>query len=176
MKDWLLIAVLIAWGARLSGQTITVIDAENLRPIPGVYIFKKGYAVLTDELGKADLKAFSLNDTLNFQHFHYNSKSTPFQDLDRLKFKIRLRQRSLNLEEVVISVNKWEQNRKEIPNTIASINQREISFQNPQTSADLLQASGKVICAEKSAGRGESYDAGLFCQPRFDCCRWSPNE
>ena len=155
MKDWWLIAVLIVGTAmRLPGQTITVVDAINLRPIEGAYVFKSGLAVVTDEFGKANLTPFSPNDTLNFQHLHYKSKSIPFQDLDRLGFEIKLRRRSLNIEEVVIAVNKWEQNRKEIPNALTAIPQQEISFQNIQTTADILQASGKVFVQKSQLGGG----------------------
>jgi len=60
-----------------------------------------------------------------------------------------------------MSVSKWEQQKKDIPNKIASIDAREIAFTNPQTSADLLQNSGKVFVQKSQLGGGSPMIRGF---------------
>ncbi len=60
----------------------------------------------------------------------------------------------LPLQEVVISANRQSQNSKEIPNTIIKISRKKIDFYNPQTTADFLQASGKVFVQKSQLGGG----------------------
>ncbi|MGB4842991.1 MAG: hypothetical protein WBP16_00855, partial [Ferruginibacter sp.] len=44
--------------------------------------------------------------------------------------------KEIGLEEVVVSVNKWEQKLNEVPNKITKMSKAEILRNNPQTSAD----------------------------------------
>jgi len=60
-----------------------------------------------------------------------------------------------------MSVSKWEQQKKDIPNKITSIDAREIAFINPQTSADLLQNSGKVFVQKSQLGGGSPMIRGF---------------
>ncbi|HEY8387945.1 MAG TPA: hypothetical protein VIK74_05045 [Parasegetibacter sp.] len=48
------------------------------------------------------------------------------------------------LQEVVISFNKWETLLADVPNKMVSVKKPDIFFRNPQTSADLLAQSGSV--------------------------------
>lgn len=75
------------------------------------------------------------------------------QELDTLS--------SINLEEVVVSANKWEQNVKEIPSHIVVIKSDKIEFQNPQTGADLLSASGQVFVQKSQMGGGSPMIRGF---------------
>ena len=70
-------------------------------------------------------------------------------------------QNDKQLDEVVMSVSKWEQQRKDIPQKIASIDARSIAFTNPQTSADLLQNSGKVFVQKSQLGGGSPMIRGF---------------
>ena len=46
-----------------------------------------------------------------------------------------------------------KQQKKDIPNKIASIDAKSIAFTTPQTAADVLQKSGKVFVQKKPNGR-----------------------
>ena len=50
-----------------------------------------------------------------------------------------------NLQEVVVSFNKWEQKLNEVPNRILKVDLRDIRLRNPQTSADLLGQTGAIF-------------------------------
>ena len=60
-----------------------------------------------------------------------------------------------------MSVSKWEQQRKDIPQKIVSINAQSIAFGNSQTSADLLQQSGQVFVQKSQLGGGSPMIRGF---------------
>ncbi|HSR37834.1 MAG TPA: hypothetical protein VLL95_02880, partial [Phnomibacter sp.] len=57
-------------------------------------------------------------------------------------------------DEVTIAGNKWEQKLSEVPNQITKISKKDILFNNPQTSADLLAQSGTVFVQKSQMGGG----------------------
>jgi hemoglobin/transferrin/lactoferrin receptor protein len=67
----------------------------------------------------------------------------------------------VNLDEVVISFNKWEQNRKEVPNMIEKVNLRDARLRNPQTTADLLGQIGSVFIQKSQLGGGSPMIRGF---------------
>ncbi|MBK8519856.1 MAG: hypothetical protein IPL54_02855 [Chitinophagaceae bacterium] len=58
--------------------------------------------------------------------------------------------KQVNMEEVVVSVNKWEQKLNEVPNKISKVNKIEILRNNPQTAADMLSQTGTVFVQKVS--------------------------
>ncbi len=65
------------------------------------------------------------------------------------------------LDEVLVSVNKWEQKQNEIPNTIVRIDMRDAQLHNPQTAADLLTLSGHVFIQKSQMGGGSPMIRGF---------------
>jgi len=65
------------------------------------------------------------------------------------------------LDEISISVNKWEQKINEIPNKIIKINKIEILRNNPQTAADLLGQTGTVFIQKSQLGGGSPIIRGF---------------
>src|SRR5687767_5167273 len=68
---------------------------------------------------------------------------------------------SKTLEEVSISVNKWEQKINEIPNMITKVNKMQILRNNPQTAADLLGQTGMVFIQKSQLGGGSPMIRGF---------------
>lgn len=64
-------------------------------------------------------------------------------------------------DEVTIAGNKWEQKLSEVPNKITKISKKEILFNNPQTSADLLAQSGTVFVQKSQMGGGSPMIRGF---------------
>src|SRR5690606_27049478 len=58
------------------------------------------------------------------------------------------------LEEVVISVNRWAENLREVPNRVTKIDASLVQFQNPQTAADLLSLSNQLFAQKSQLGGG----------------------
>lgn len=65
------------------------------------------------------------------------------------------------LDEVVFSVNKWEQKTNEIPNKIVKINMNTAKVWNPQTAADLLGQTGSVFIQKSQLGGGSPMIRGF---------------
>lgn len=65
------------------------------------------------------------------------------------------------LNEVTVSVNKWEQKLNEVPNKIVKVNMRDARLQNPQTAADLLGSTGFVFIQKSQMGGGSPMIRGF---------------
>ncbi|MFS4492515.1 TonB-dependent receptor domain-containing protein [Maribacter sp. 2308TA10-17] len=147
----------------ISAQEITVLDLETREPIVNVAVYNldKSKTAVSDFDGKCDVSIFDRNERITFQHISYEIRKSTKNQIQRQKNRIYLSLNAEQLDEVVMSVSKWEQQKKDIPNKIASIDAREIAFTNPQTSADLLQNSGKVFVQKSQLGGGSPMIRGF---------------
>ncbi|HEX5669614.1 MAG TPA: TonB-dependent receptor, partial [Chitinophagaceae bacterium] len=66
-----------------------------------------------------------------------------------------------NMESIIISFNKWEQNLNEVPNKIVGLDMKESRLRNPQTAADLLGSSGAVFIQKSQLGGGSPMIRGF---------------
>ncbi|WP_338767224.1 TonB-dependent receptor [Bernardetia sp. ABR2-2B] len=140
-------------------QFIEVLDASTLQPLEGVSIYnKEQQSVITNFRGKANLNIFAPTDTLYLRYYGYNNKKIAKTDAAGI---ILISEKIFETEQVVVSANKWEQDKKEIPNEIVKVSQKEIAFQNPQTSADLLAQTGQVYVQKSQMGGGSPMFRGF---------------
>ncbi len=65
------------------------------------------------------------------------------------------------LNEVIFSFNKWEQQLNEVPNKITKISRAQILFRQPQTSADMLGQTGTVFIQKSQMGGGSPMIRGF---------------
>ena len=65
------------------------------------------------------------------------------------------------LNEIVVSANRWEQNFKSISQKISVIKASKVALQNPQTAADLLTISRKVFVQKSQQGGGSPMIRGF---------------
>lgn len=70
-------------------------------------------------------------------------------------------EKQIDLTEVVVSVNKWEQKLNEVPNKISKVNKTDILRNNPQTAADLLSQTGTVFIQKSQLGGGSPMIRGF---------------
>jgi len=147
----------------VSSQEITILDVDTKEAVLNVAVYNidKSKTVLSDFDGKCDLSDFDDNERITFKHISYEICKFSKSQILKQKSKVYLVIRPEELDEVVMSVSKWEQQKKDIPNKIASIDARQISFTNPQTSADLLQNSGKVFVQKSQLGGGSPIIRGF---------------
>jgi len=132
-------------------------------PIPNVAVYNldKTKTVLSDLNGKCDLTIFSRHERITFKHLNYEvSRANKAQILKR-GGKIQLVVKPEELDEVIMSISKWEQQKKDVPQKIAAISARQIAFNNPQTAADLLQNSGKIFVQKSQLGGGSPMIRGF---------------
>ena len=143
-------------------QTITVLEEGTEEPIAGVAIYnlRKTTSVITDLKGQASLELFDLNETIYFQNLLYKKRTLKISKLDG-DVTIYLTPKIEDLNQIVVSASKFEQSKRDIPQTIVNINAKDIEFENPQTSADLLESTGNVYVQKSQLGGGSPMIRGF---------------
>jgi len=147
----------------ISGQEITIFDSETKEPVINAVLYNndKSKTALSDFDGKCDISIFNRNERITLRHLSYQTKRSNRQLLLKRGGKVYLSLKREQLDEVVMSISKWEQQKKDIPQKIVSINAQAIAFTNPQTSADLLQNSGKIFVQKSQLGGGSPMIRGF---------------
>ena len=144
-------------------QEIFVLEMDSEEGIANVAVTNEDRSkmVITALDGSCDLSVFGNNERITFRHLGYLSLRTTKKQILRGQKRVYLTINPQQLEEVVMSISKWEQQKKDIPQKIVGINARSIAFNNPQTSADLLQSSGKVYVQKSQLGGGSPMIRGF---------------
>ncbi|WP_299884502.1 TonB-dependent receptor [uncultured Lacinutrix sp.] len=145
----------------LQAQNIEVLNKKTLEPVVGAAIYNEDQSksVITNFKGSTNLDIFNDNELLYIKHISY----TPFL-IEKTKIKnftVYLIANAQGLEEIVISASKFEQNKRDIPKKISSVNAASIAFSNPQTSADLLESTGQVYIQKSQLGGGSPMIRGF---------------
>ena len=89
-------------------------------------------------------KIFILLVFFSFSAFPKNNKI----DKDTTKLE------RIKLNEIVLSTSKFSQKYREVPKKVIQINSKQIEFENPSTSADLLQNIGNIFIQKSQLGGG----------------------
>ncbi len=157
---FILFFILFSIGSR--AQNIKVLNKITKAPIFGVAVYNvdKSKSVITNFRGEADLKEFSDTEIIYFKHLSHVLKSLTKREIVKSK-KVFLVSNTQGLEEIVISASKFQQNKRDIPQKIVSIDAKNIQFTNPQTSADLLENSGRVYIQKSQLGGGSPIIRGF---------------
>jgi hemoglobin/transferrin/lactoferrin receptor protein len=144
-------------------QEIIVVDAESNQPLVNAVLFNgsKSKTALTDAKGICDLSKFTAAERITISHIGYQLRTATKNQLLRRGNRITLMPQTEQLDAVVMSISKWEQQKKDIPQKITSISARSIAFTNPQTAADLLQNSGQVFVQKSQLGGGSPMIRGF---------------
>ncbi|OEK09402.1 TonB-dependent receptor [Flavivirga aquatica] len=143
-------------------QNIKVLNKLTKEPVFGVAIYNvdKSKSIITNFKGEAELDKFSETEVIYFKHLSHVLKKITKQQLG-FSNKVYLISNTQGLEEIVISASKFEQNKKDIPQKIVSVNTKSIQFSNPQTSADLLENTGQVYVQKSQLGGGSPMIRGF---------------
>lgn len=145
-------------------QKVRVVDKDLRTPIENVTVYTEdGSSTLTNANGIADISGFKHYTLLHFQHPAYVNKSIPFIDRQNKgdTVEVDLTESIISIDEVVISANRWEQPKEDIPHKIVSISPKTTAFNNPQTSADLLESTGQVFVQKSQLGGGSPMIRGF---------------
>lgn len=142
-------------------QSVKVLDKTTNAPISGVAVFNKSQTktAITDVDGLVDLESFSNKEVIFFQHISFSLKTIKKSNITNNT--IYLEGNQLGLDEIIISASNFKQNKREIPKSIATVSAEQISFNNPQTSADLLENTGKVYVQKSQLGGGSPMIRGF---------------
>lgn len=163
MKKSIVWCLLVGLVYLTHAQTITIRDQKTGSPLEKATItveLSKLVAV-TDSLGRADISAFKNTDSIRIRHMRFKEAVYSYKQLEAMDFTVGLALRSLYLDEVVISSNRWENKKPQTPTRVEEINMKEAAFQNPQTAADLLGMSGYAFIQKSQLGGGSPMLRGM---------------
>ncbi len=162
MKNIILLWLLGVMGIAHS-QIVTIIDQETNKPLELVTLISKNPKVYatTNADGQADLSLFRGANAIEIRMIGYKKIVESFSSIASLGFNISLETSNLSLDQVVISGTRWDQLSRNIPSKIITISPNDITFQNPQTAADLLGISGKVYIQKSQQGGGSPMIRGF---------------
>lgn len=144
-------------------QIIQVVEENTLDPIPGcaIYNFDKSKTGITDFDGVVDVSDFIIDEKIYFQHIAHVKTAFSKKEILENNNKVYLLQVASRLEEVVLSVSKFGLNKKDLPQQVVSITSEDIGLAQPQTSADLLESSGKIYMQKSQLGGGSPLIRGF---------------
>jgi hemoglobin/transferrin/lactoferrin receptor protein len=144
-------------------QQVRVISKSDLQPISNCLIYNadKSISVTTDNKGVVDISKFKNSDRLTFTHLSFVKVEYDKSKFTAKSTDIMLEAAVINLSEVVFSANKVEEKYRDLSMKIDILPARQIQFSNSQTSADLLQQSGKVFVQTSQLGGGSPVIRGM---------------
>lgn len=143
----------------IGAQNITVRDNSTRDLLINVVIKdKNGKTATTDNSGMANISELEKSDSLTLLNTSYHSKKIMASDQD---MSITLIAKITQLDEIVFSANKKEENIMDVPYSITVIKQKEIEFANQPTTADILQNTGQVFVQKSQLGGGSAVMRGF---------------
>lgn len=158
MKRFLLLPAALCF-SYAGAQTIVVRDNTNRDILPNVVIKdKNGKSVSTNNAGNANISELDKSDSLEAWNVSYYPKKfmAPEKDID-----LTMNSKLIQLDEVIFSANKKEENMMDVPYNVTVIKQKEIEFANQPTSADVLQNTGQVFVQKSQLGGGSAVIRGF---------------
>jgi hemoglobin/transferrin/lactoferrin receptor protein len=163
MKHVFIILSFLLFSIPSMAQKMKVISSETNESIPGVAIFNenKSKSAITDFDGFADISTFNDTEVIVFQHISHTTLKLKKYQITQANNIIVLNTDANSLDEIVLSVSKFGQKKKDIPQQVVSINSEDVLFNNPQTAADLLQSSGAVYVQKSQLGGGSPLIRGF---------------
>lgn len=163
MKHSFLSWLLLFCAITASAQVITIKDQDSDEPIEMVTLMTangKTFAA-TDDNGQADISAFKDAENIEIRSLGYETVQKNYAELESLSFQLLLKSSNVNLDAVVVSATRWNQETRDVPSKVISISTKDVALQNPQTAADLLTISGKVFMQKSQQGGGSPMIRGF---------------
>lgn len=144
-------------------QKIQVLSQQTGGAIPGVALFNKdkNKSAITNFDGFADISSFNQDERITFQHIAHAALWQTKSQILTANGQVFLITDASSLDEVVLSVSKFGQKKRDIPQQIVSVTSDDVLFRNPQTAADLLQSSGQVYVQKSQLGGGSPLIRGF---------------
>ncbi|PWN08051.1 TonB-dependent receptor [Rhodohalobacter mucosus] len=163
MKVFLSLYLVVGLTCLAHSQTITVTDQKTGEPLEGVVLMsvRSEAALITDARGEADISSLEGAETILIRSLGYKTRTLSFGQIEDMNYEVALEPSILNLDQLVVSATRWRQTSGNIPLKIVSVTPEELTLQNPQTAADLLNVTGKVFIQKSQQGGGSPMIRGF---------------
>ncbi|PHQ29698.1 TonB-dependent receptor [Leeuwenhoekiella nanhaiensis] len=144
-------------------QQVRIFDLQTGEPIENASLYntEKSHSAVSDAAGFVDVSAFTNGETIFISHVSHLTKKTTKAALIAAGNVVYLADDENLLNEVVLSVSKFEQKEREVAQKIISLDAEDVELKNPQTAADLLDQSGQVFVQKSQLGGGSPMIRGF---------------
>lgn len=163
MRILLTIIFFCSLSSTLYAQEISVLDLQSGQPVENAALYNadKSHYAISNAGGLVDVSDFTNSETIFISHVSHLLKKTTKAALIAAGNKVYLADDENLLNEVVLSVSKFEQKEREIAQKIISLDAEDVELKNPQTAADLLDQSGQVFMQKSQLGGGSPMIRGF---------------
>ena len=163
MKRTYFFSVFLLISITITAQQIQVLGELDQQPVSGVAVFNEDSSKsgITSFDGLVDISRFSEEERITFKHISHLTKTLTKSEIIAGGNIVYLQADASQLDEVVVSVSKFGQSKKDVPQQIVTLTSEDVLFNNPQTSADLLESSGQVYVQKSQMGGGSPLIRGF---------------
>lgn len=163
MKKLLIITLFILCINSVFSQILSVSDIETKQPVELVSITALSPNLIeeTNHNGKADITQFKDSKKIEIRRIGYQTVYSTYQKLKEQDFTLHLSPTTFNLDGIVVSATRWSQSANKIPEKIYHISKKDIALMTPQTTADMMQNTGKVFVQKSQLGGGSPMIRGF---------------
>jgi hemoglobin/transferrin/lactoferrin receptor protein len=155
------ILVVLAICNNLGAQTLTVRDNSSREPLSHVLITDNNKKTITsNQFGKADLSTLDKSGEITVYHPSYNIMVLKIGE-NNSNIDVDLISKLVLLDEVVLSANRFEENKIDVPYQMEIIKQKHIEFGNQPTTGDVMQNTGAVFLQKSQLGGGSAVLRGF---------------
>ncbi len=162
-KSFLLLGLMVVWMNVSIGQILTILNEQTGEPLQDVSLMSNhpNYIEMTNAEGQIDLSNFSGSEAIQIFLFGFKKEVKTYADLASGNLTLNLIPFEFSGDAIIVSASKWGQNSENISSHTAYIDQRALTLQNPQTTADLLGNSGEIFIQKSQLGGGSPMIRGF---------------
>lgn len=155
-----LLLVFFILSSSLFAQKIKVLNKETKEPISDAFIYNmsKKVTAISDSSGVLDISEFPKKDTLVFTHQGFATFMIPKINIGTT---IYLKKAVQTIPTFDIIANEDKEKAIEVTSTIDKIDRKTVQFNNPQTSAEMLELSSGVYLQKSQMGGGSPIIRGF---------------
>lgn len=155
-----LVLIIVANSFSGFSQTIKVLNKQTKLGVEQVFVHNKNQKItaISDSLGTINISNFSKKDTLYFTHQGY---STFVIQKINVGNTIYMTEQAITIEPFNLIAEQDKEKALEYTATIDKIDKKTIQFNNPQTSAEMLELSGGVYTQKSQMGGGSPIIRGF---------------
>lgn len=146
----------------LLSKTIVIKDSISNRVLTSAFVYENDTKVYvkSNSNGEVIIDQFENLDSINIFSSGYKKRTIALKSINNGDV-VKLKSTVYELDEIVMSANKWEQAKIDLSSRVESINKDVISFRNPQTSADLIGQTDYVYVQKSQMGGGSPMIRGF---------------
>ena len=159
MEKYIIILILYIINFSSFSQRIEILDEIN-EPIYNVSLYTSDFnkSAFTNFKGEVEISIFNENDSIYIQHPSFQNIILVKREINE---RIILKSDIIEIDEVIISVNRWEESLNEVTNKSLIINRNLIEKTTHQTAADLLDKTGEIFVQKSQLGGGSPMMRGF---------------